>query len=128
MRIPAPRQLIRDSKAESKYDTRSLEMSYLAAGQSQQAESLGKALKQLENFEPAEFSVTDRISVGALVEVESEGIWERYFLLPMGGGVTVEDEGGPITTLSPESALYAQLDGHRIGEQLAGGESISEIA
>lgn len=116
------------SKAECKYDTRSLEMSYLAAGQSRQAEALQSGLRQLEDFPLRDFAVTDRIGLGALVEVEREGVWESYFLLPAGGGLTVESEGVTVTILTPDSPLFAQLDGRRIGEQLAAGDSISEIA
>lgn len=36
-----------DSKAEGKYDTRSLELSYLAAGQARQAGALLDAIEQL---------------------------------------------------------------------------------
>lgn len=116
------------SKAECKYDTRSLEMSYLAAGQSRQAETLQEGLLQLEDFNLRDFAVTDRIGLGALVEVEQEGVWESYLLLPAGGGLTVDSEGVSVTILTPESPLFSQLDGRRIGEQLAAGESISEIA
>ena len=41
------------SKAEGKYDTRSLEMSYLAAGQARQAEALGEGIEKLRRFEPS---------------------------------------------------------------------------
>jgi len=38
-----------DAKAESKYDTRGLEASYLAAGQAKQAETLAEAIQALES-------------------------------------------------------------------------------
>lgn len=82
------------SKAECKYDTRSLEMSYLAAGQSRQAETLQEGLLQLEDFNLRDFAVTDRIGLGALVEVEQEGVWESYLLLPAGGGAHRGFRGG----------------------------------
>lgn len=116
------------SKAECKYDTRSLEMSYLAAGQSRQAEALQDGLRQLQEFTLRDFAVTDRIGLGALVELEQDGLWESYLLLPAGGGLSVETAAGAVTILTPESPLFTQLDGRRIGEQLAAGESISEIA
>ena len=117
-----------DSKAEGKYDTRSLEMSYLASGQARQAESLEQAIDQLESWTIREFSVTDRVASGALVEVEREGVWENYFLLPAGGGVTVEHEGQSVTVLTSESPLFELLDGARMGEPLEGGVSVSEIS
>lgn len=117
-----------DSKAEGKYDTRSLEMSYLAAGQSQQAEVLELTLEQLRRFEPAEFAITDAVDLGALVEVERGGEWEHYFLLPTGGGVEVSEQGVLATTLTPASPLFSELQGKRIGESAGKGLTISEVS
>ncbi|MBK1832892.1 hypothetical protein [Roseibacillus ishigakijimensis] len=116
-----------DSKAESKYDTRSLEMSYLASGQARQAESLREALRELENFALRDFAVTERVEVGALVELEQEGEWRSYLLLPVGGGLEVTCGEQQVTTLSPESPLFALLEGRRMGEPLPNGASVSEL-
>ncbi|MGJ8725731.1 MAG: hypothetical protein ACSHYB_14315 [Roseibacillus sp.] len=116
-----------DSKAEGKYDTRSLEMSYLAAGQAQQAETLQVAIAQLERFEVREFLITDAIDLGARVELEKEGEWVHYLLLPVGGGIEVEEDGMVVTTLTTESPLFARLKGKRIGEDVGGGLTVSEV-
>ncbi len=115
------------SKAEGKYDTRSLEMSYLAAGQAKQAEALTETLAQLERFEVTVFAITDAIALGAMVELEREGEWFWYFLLPAGGGVEVEGEERQFTTLTPESPLFSQLEGKRIGEGIESGGTVSEV-
>ena len=116
------------SKAEGKYDTRSLEMSYLAAGQARQAESLTEAMQQLERFELPQLAITDAIDLGALVEVEREGEWSHYFLLPAGGGIEIEEEGVQVTTVTPESPLFSQLEGKRIGEVLENSGTVSEVS
>ncbi|GHC44242.1 hypothetical protein [Roseibacillus persicicus] len=117
-----------DSKAESKYDTRSLEMSYLAAGQAKQAEQLVEALDLLEKFELPEFAVSDPIDLGALVELELEGVWSFYFLLPAGGGIEVSEGEISATTLTPESPLFSLMKGKRIGEPLENGATVSEVS
>ena len=116
------------SKAEGKYDTRSLEMSYLAAGQARQAEGLQDAIQQLERFELSEFAITDAIDLGAMVELERDGEWTSYLLLPVGGGIEVEVEGTVVTTLTTESPLFAQMKGKRIGEEVGVGVTVSEVS
>lgn len=116
------------SKAESKYDTRSLEMSYLAAGQAQQADLMREGIDQLERLKLPEFSMTDAIELGALVEVVKDGEWVSYLLLPVGGGVEIEEEGVRITTLTIESPLFEELKGKKIGESLADGSVVSEVS
>ena len=115
------------SKAEGKYDTRSLEMSYLAAGQAKQAQALEGGLEKLQRFEVTAFEITDAVALGALVEVEKDGDWSWYFLLPDGGGIEVEDDGRLITSLTPESPLFTDLEGKRIGEQTQAGALVSEV-
>ena len=117
-----------DSKAEGKYDTRSLEMSYLASGQARQAQVLEESIALLDSLSLRAFAVTDCVASGSLIELEREGVWERYFLLPAGGGVTVDYEGQTVTVLTPDSPLFELLDGARMGEPLTGGVSVSELA
>lgn len=74
-----------------------------------------------------EFAVSERVDIGALVEVEREGIWESYFLLPAGGGVVLEHDGEVVTTLTPESPLFEELVGKRMGEPLSGDASVSGL-
>lgn len=108
------------SKAESKYDTRSLEESYLATGQARQFKELGETLRSLENFHPRDFDPDQEIASGALVEVKSErGGDEMWFLLaPSSGGLEIQFEGREITLLSPESPLYRNLLGKSEGDSL----------
>lgn len=105
------------SKAESKYDTRSLEESYLATGQARQVKELGETLRTFENLKLREFSETEPIDAGALVELRRVGSKATvYFLLaPASGGLEIVFQKNEITLLSPESPLYSKLLGKTVG-------------
>ncbi|MDP0490931.1 MAG: hypothetical protein Q7Q71_07780 [Verrucomicrobiota bacterium JB023] len=118
-----------DSKAESKYDTRSLEVSYLAAGQAKQLKDLEQSVRILESLEPRSFEGYEPIELGALVELEvEEAVWKKYYLLPAGGGVTVAFDGHEVTTLAPGSPLCEKLIGLRIGDQVGEAMSVTEVS
>ena len=106
------------SKAESKYDTRSLEESYLATGQARQVRELADTLRIFENLRPADFSGGDEIGSCALVEVERGGERLFFLLVPAAGGLEIFSGGKEITLLSPESPLYMALVGKRAGDIL----------
>jgi hypothetical protein len=111
-----------DSKAEGKYDTRSLEASYLAAGQARQVDELAEAVKAFDAFTPQSFAIDDPIAMGALVEVEMHGDTCHFLLAPAAGGMAIEMNGIEITLLTPESPLYQKLLGRRTGEFVADAE------
>ena len=118
-----------DSRAEGKYDTRSLEASYLAEGQAKQVDALGEAIQQLSSFEAHDLEFTEPIACGALVETERDGDTDWFLLLPAGGGHELEFEGRTITLLGPESPLYQDLVGKSLGEAIGDtGMTVTEIA
>ena len=104
------------SKAEGKYDTRSLEASYLAAGQARQVDELAGDIAVFESLTLREFSAEDEIEAGALVEVDLDGDSSWFLLAPAAGGLEVEWEGREVTLLTPSSALYQRLLGMRMGD------------
>lgn len=106
------------SKAEGKYDTRSLEASYLAAGQARQVDELAEAVRIFESFEPPAFGPGDDIDAGALVEVELAAGPQWFLLAPVGGGLEISLGGREITLLTPDSPLYQKLSGLRAGDSL----------
>lgn len=116
-----------DSKAESKYDTRSLEMSYLAKGQASQLEELKADCELLEQFEIRSFQVSERVGLGALVELEKDAIWQSYLLLPAGGGLEIQGEEGLVMVLSAKSPLFEELLDSRMGEELPSGAVVSAL-
>lgn len=108
-----------DTKAESKYDTRGLESSYLAAGQANQAEELMRVLTILDQFEFPDFTKGQPIEMGALVKTEFEGDADWYLLAPGGGGLQCESaEGETVTVLGPQAPLAARLLRKTAGEPL----------
>ncbi len=106
------------SKAESKYDTRSLEESYLATGQARQVQDLAETLRAFESLRPVDFSASDEIASGALVELKRGKEKLFFFLVPAAGGLEITHKKKEITLLSPESPLYRALIGKKIGEML----------
>lgn len=106
------------SKAESKYDTRNLEASYLAKGQARQVEELAEAVRIFDGLSLPEFSMDDAIDAGALVEVDIQGEASFFLLVPASGGLEIEHEGMEITLLSPASELYRKLVGLGLGDSL----------
>jgi hypothetical protein len=103
------------SKAENKYDTRGLEASYLAHGQSRQARETEIARQQFANLPVREFTAKDAIDLGALVELEGT----LYFIGPSAGGTEVMHEGREVLVITPQSPLGRQLIGKRQGERIS---------
>ena len=77
------------NKAENKYDTRGLEASYLARGQSKQAAELEAAIAEFQKLGVKKFAAGDAINLGALVELEHGGETSIYFVGPRAGGTEV---------------------------------------
>ena len=104
------------SKAENKYDTRGLEASYLARGQSRQAAEVGQALVQ---FRALSLGESASVEVGALVQLTAGKDVTWYFLGPRAGGLEVTVEGQEITVITPQSPLGSQLLGRREGDRIS---------
>ena len=106
------------NKAENKYDTRGLEASYLARGQSKQAAELEAAIAEYEKLGVRKFADGDAIAVGALVELAHGGENSYYFLGPRAGGTEVVHDRKEILVITPQSPLGEQLLGKKQGEQV----------
>ncbi len=104
------------NKAENKYDTRGLEASYLARGQSKQAAELEAAIVEFEKLGTKKFAPGDAIAVGALVELEQLGEKNFYFLGPRAGGTEIEHDRKEILVITPQSPLGEQLMGKKSGD------------
>lgn len=117
------------SKAEGKYDTRSLEASYLAAGQAKQVDELAESVRVFDAFALPDFAMEDPIGMGALVEVDMNGETSHFLLAPTAGGMVLEMDGCEITLLTPASTLYQNLLGRRAGDTLeSSGIFILEVS
>ena len=106
------------SKAESKYDTRGLEASYLARGQSRQLAETEQAIKQFEMLALLEFGTNVQIQLSALVELEGSGERAFYFMGPRAGGTEITHEEKEILVITPQSPLGVQLMGRKQGDRL----------
>jgi transcription elongation GreA/GreB family factor len=105
-----------ESKPENEYDTRGLEASYLAGAQSKRIAETEELLVIFKHVEPKKFSDKDPISATALVEVELKGKNGFFFVMPKGGGVTVNFEGKRVQVVTPNSPLGESLLGLKVGD------------
>ncbi len=110
-----------ESKAENKYDTRGLEASYLAHGQSLQARETELARRQFAALALHDFTPDEPVAVGALVELTGGGERLWYFLGPAAGGTEVVHEGQEVFVVTPASPLGRELLGKSAGGQVQVG-------
>ncbi len=106
------------NKAENKYDTRGLEASYLAHGQSRQAAQTEEARQQFETIIVRDFGPADPIDLSALVELEIKGEHSFYFIAPCAGGTEIRHGKNVVLVLTPQSPLGRQLIGKKKGDRL----------
>jgi transcription elongation GreA/GreB family factor len=107
-----------ENKAEDKYDTRGLEASYLAIGQSKAAEDAAQAVAQFSALPVRDFCPSEPISLGALVVLEANGHATHYFMGPRAGGTELDEQGVVVMVITPQSPLGRQLMGRLEGETL----------
>ena len=105
------------NKAEHKYDTRGLEASYLARGQSRQASELEAAIAEFEKLDARPLPAGAAIGVGALVELAQAGERLFYFIGPRAGGTEVVQDKQEILVITPQSPLGEQLMGKKTGDR-----------
>lgn len=104
-----------ENKAEDKYDTRGLEASYLAHGQSKAAEEAALAVTQFQGMSAKNISPGEPVSLGAFVVLEGKTT-NYYFIGPRAGGTEVEHEGNTVLVITPQSPLGRQLVGKKQGD------------
>lgn len=105
---------------DNKYDTLSLEASYLAQGQANRAQEIKAALEAYRKLELLAFAAGSRVRLTALVTLEDEeGATKRLFLGPAAGGLKVSHERGEVVVITPESPLGRQLLGKAAGDAVA---------
>jgi transcription elongation GreA/GreB family factor len=106
------------SKAESKYDTRGLEASYLARGQSRQFAEVQKAIEEFQALVVRKFGPKDAIDLGALVELQGKSERSFYFIGPRAGGTEIVHDEKEVLVITPQSPLGQQLAGRKKGDRL----------
>lgn len=108
-----------DSKAENKYDTRTLEASYVARGQAQRVAELQEAVRAFGTLSGKALESGAAVTLGALVSLEMPGEVAHYFLGPFAGGTEIVNEGQEVVIITPASALGQKLIGRRAGDTIA---------
>ena len=118
-----------ENKQEGKYDTRSIEASYLADAQAEQAKQLEEGIFKLRNLTLTD--EPDTVILSSIIILSSDDQDTQFFLLPAGGGITLEYENLPLTVITPESPIGKVILGKSIADQLEdtpiGTVFISEI-
>ena len=110
------------SRAESKYDTRGLEAAYLAGAQSRQAAEAQLAIEKFEKLVLKDFSASNAIELSAIVEVETRGERNFFFIGPCKGGLEVQQNGKEVLILTPQAPLGQQLVGRKAGDSFKWGD------
>ena len=104
---------------DNKYETLSLEASYLAQGQANRAEEIRATLKIFENLPLVKFGEDSPVALGAWVQLESEQDEEMWiFIAPRAGGLTLEACGVTTTLVSPGSPIGGALVGKLLGDSI----------
>jgi hypothetical protein len=106
------------SRAENKYDTRGLEASYLARGQSKQMAEIVTSIDEFRKMRVQAFSAQDGIDIGAVVELRSGRERAYYFMARRAGGTEVVCDDEEVLVITPESPLGQQLVGKNQGEKI----------
>lgn len=118
------------NKAENKYDTRGLELSYLAAGQGRQIVEAEATIALFRALALRDFGPLEAIDLTALISLESPANSDEppplYFLAPRGGGTEVRYARRTILVITPQSPLGQQLLGRRKGDRISFGRPATE--
>lgn len=105
-----------ETKAENKYDTRSLEASYLAGAQAQRVSDMKEVLAIFENLPIKDFLSTSKIMLTALVQVSLVDKQSYLLIMPKGGGQSAIYEGLVVQVITPDSPLGKALVGRSCGD------------
>lgn len=104
-------------KAESKYDTRALEASYLASAEAKRVEELKLEIQILEEVDTEQSSRLGEISIGALVDLSHQNQTRKYFLIPTAGGTVIKIGDTAVMVVSVFSPIGDALMGLKVGDE-----------
>ncbi|MBJ6748815.1 GreA/GreB family elongation factor [Geomonas anaerohicana] len=113
---------------DNKYDTLSLEASYVAQGQANRAQELKHALQTYRHLILQPFGEGDSIRLTALVTLlDEEGTTKTFFIGPQEGGLKLQLDGEEILVITAASPLGGQLIGKSLGDEVELGGNSYEI-
>jgi len=107
---------------DNKYDTLSLEASYVAQGQANRAQEIKEALEVYKLLELQRFEEDTPIRLTALVTLEAEDSSIRQvFIGPLEGGMKIIGQDLETLVITPGSPLGNGLIGRSVGETVETG-------
>lgn len=115
-----------ESRPENEYDTRGLEASYLAGAQAKRVADIEEMITICRTLDVKQFGPASPIASSALVHVEYNNKKSYVFLMPKGGGISIEHEGKMIQVIAPNSPLGMALINHKTGD-IAAVETADDI-
>lgn len=108
-----------ETKAENKYDTFSLEASYLAHGQSKRVEECLSHITLFQALAITLFDDQDEVNIGQLVLLETDQQSQQYyFISPVAGGLKIEFNQHDIVLITPNAPLGKALLNKMVGDVL----------
>lgn len=108
-----------DAKPENKYDTRSLEASYLAGAQQARVDEITAKIELLKAMTSGPCDRHNPITPGALVQLESDSKVYEYLLTAWVSGYTYRIEDREIRIVSAQSPMGVALNGKKIGDSFS---------
>jgi len=113
---------------DNKYDTLSLEASYVAQGQANRAQELKRALHGYQTLTLQQFEADAAIRLTALVTLEAEdGDTRLLFIGPHEGGMKLKVDGAEVLVITAGSPLGNALIGKCVGDVVDLGKRDFEI-
>lgn len=113
---------------DNKYDTLSLEASYVAQGQANRAQELKRALHAYQALTLQKFEPDQAIRLTALVTLEAEdGETRLLFIGPQEGGLKLQVDGEEVLVITAVSPLGHDLLGKCAGDRVNLGQRDFEI-
>lgn len=108
-----------EAKPENAKDTRALEQTYLARGQSARVEELAAELTRLRALTLLHFDESSPIALTAFVQLEDDdGAARWHILLPGGGGTKVSLDEDTVLVITPSTPLGEALVGRFVGDTI----------
>lgn len=109
-------------RMESRYDSAKEELSSLANSMQNRVAQLQQNIARLRNFRISDLP-QEEAEIGTLVEMTHKIEKKFYFILPAGGGETIEspDLDAKVTVITPSSPLSNSLRGKKIGASIRVG-------
>jgi len=104
-------------KAESKYDTRALEASYLASAEQRRIEELKLDIQMLNDVDLSLANNSSEVGLGSLVKLEFNGQVRSYFLVPTNGGEMFSVGEDVVLVISVFSPIGSSMMGLGLNEE-----------